>query len=94
MSLNVPNFTARYADDLASLSCYACTHAIHRWLMGNVPLIATRVQLHYKGKYTTIGYLKGYAIDLIIWFYEMTCSVNKLHVGWTPYIMCYGEPDD
>lgn len=40
-SLNVSTFTVRYADNLASLGCYTWAHAIHKWMMADIPLMAT-----------------------------------------------------
>lgn len=54
---NVPTFAARYIDNLGSLGHYAWVHAIHKWMMPDVPLIATHVHLRCKGKCTTTGYL-------------------------------------
>lgn len=90
-SLNAPTFTTSYVDDLASLGHYAWAHDIHRQLIGDVPLTTIRVQLWCKGKYTTMGYLKGCVLTLIIQFYEVTCNVKKLCMGQTPSIICYEE---
>lgn len=65
-SLNASTFTVRKTDDPAVLGHYAWAHAIHCWLMDDIPTMAARIQLWYKGKYTTTAYLKGYAIALNI----------------------------
>lgn len=43
-SMNEPTFVARYANDLTSLGHYTWAHAIHRWLMADIPTTPARVQ--------------------------------------------------
>lgn len=88
-SLNGPTFFTRYTNDLASLGHYAWAHAIHTWFMIDVPMIVVHIQLQCKGNHTTIGYLKGCAIAIIIWFYEVTGIMKKQRPKRTPRIMSY-----
>ena len=37
------------------------------------------------------GYLRGWAIALNIWYYEVTCTRKKVRFGRTPRILCYQE---
>lgn len=83
ISLNTLTSTAHYPHNLASFGCYVWEHATHWCLMVDVPTIVARVQLRYKGKFITGGYLKWCAITLNIGFFELTRSVKKQHLRRT-----------
>lgn len=89
ISCFVPNLIIDYINDLPSLGRYAWAEATNRWLMENVPQMATRVQERCSGKKTIASYLRGCTVVLNIWFNEIISIGRKVCVGRTPWILCY-----
>ena len=71
-------------DDLPSLGRYVWAHATHKWLMADIPTMASYVQLRCKGKSTIAWYLKRCVGILNIWFYELTCCCTRPYFNPIP----------